>query len=318
MKKGLRLRVVAAAVFLPCLVTTIAAPAQTFKVLASFDGTDGEYPVGGVVQGFDGNFYGTTAGGGNNGSTCLGTGCGTIFKVTPAGTLTTLYSFCSQTNCTDGYGPVAALVQATDGNLYGITQSGGANNNTQICLYVYLNGCGTVFKVTPTGVLTTLYSFCSLPNCADGVGPYSSLVQGTDGNFYGTTNIGGSGFDLAVCGITGCGTIFKITPTGTLTTLHSMCSEGGSSCTDGAYPQSGLIEGLDGNLYGTTAHGGINGGGTVFKITPSGALTTLYSFCAQAGCPDGSLPAGNLVQATDGNFYGTTFFGGDRRLRHDL
>jgi len=291
--------------------TTIAAPAQGFKVLVNFDGSDGDYPVGGVVQGFDGNLYGTTSAGGNNGSECLGVGCGSIFKITPAGTLTTLYSFCNQTNCTDGYGPVAGLVQASDGNLYGITQSGGVNNNTEICLYTYLDGCGTVFKVTPTGTLTTLYSFCSQANCADGAGPYASLLQASDGNFYGTTNIGGSGFDLSFCSQLGCGTAFKVTPTGKLTTLHSFCSEGGSFCTDGAYPQSGLIEGLDGSLYGTMAHGGANGSGTVFKMTPGGTLTTLYSFCSQANCADGSLPAGNLVQASDGNFYGTTFFGGN-------
>ena len=143
----------------------------------------------------------------------------------PAQTFTTLHSF----NDTDGANPYAGLVQANDGNLYGTTKNGGANNG------------GTVFKITPGGALTRLYSFCSLSNCLDGYITYAGLVQATDGNLYGTMVLGGAHDD---------GTVFKITPSGTRTTLYSFCSQSG--CTDGRYPEAGLVQATDGNLYGTT------------------------------------------------------------------
>ncbi len=276
-------------------------PAQTFTTLHSFDGTDGEDPVAGLVQATDGNLYGTTNQAGADGA-------GTVFKITPSGTLTTLYSFCSQnsesTDCTDGGYPSAGLVQGTDGNFYGTTGARGANS--------YFGG--TVFKITPTGTLTTLHEFCSQGAsygnpCADGGLPLAGLVQGTDGNLYGTTEIGGANPCFADSGGYGCGTVFKITPGGTLTTLYSFDS------TDGALPEAGLIRATDGNIYGTTFYGGANGAGTVFKITPSGTLTTIYSSCSQSGgygepCADGGGPLVGLVQGTDGNFYGTTSGGG--------
>ena len=129
------------------------------------------------------------------------------------------------------------------------------------------------------------------------------MVQATDGNFYGTTSSGG----VANCP-DGCGTIFKITPSGTLTTLYSFCSIG--RCADGTYPTAAPVQATDGNFYGTTYGGGANLSGTVFKITPNGALTTLYSFCPANGCADGLFPAAGLVQAGDGNSYGTTDEGG--------
>ena len=214
----------------------------------------------------------------------------------PAQTLTTLHSF----DYTDGAFPGnygAGLVQATDGNFYGTTNTGGAN------LF------GTIFKITPSGTLTTLYSFCaqSRPRarCTDGANPIAGLVQATDGNFYGTTPYGGAE------GLEGDGTVFKITPGGMLTTLHSF----NGYPSDGSHPYAGLVQATDGNFYGMTQNGGANlfdgsGAGTVFKITSSGKLTTLYSFCSQAGCTDGRWPSAGLVQATDGNLYGTTFFGG--------
>jgi uncharacterized repeat protein (TIGR03803 family) len=271
-------------------ITPGGGPVTTVYRFCSQSGcTDGAQPYAGLVQATNGNFYGTTVYGGTN--SCNGPGCGTIFKITPSGTLTTVHSFCSQTGCTDGFEPVAGLVQATDGNLYGTTEYGGANNN---------NG-GTVFKITPSGTLTTLYNFCSQGGtaCTDGAHPYAGLVQATDGNFYGTTGIGGTNNN---------GTVFKITPSGTLTTLHRFCSQSG--CTDGYDPQGAFVQGTDGNLYGITAGGGANDNGMVFKITPSGTLTTLYSFCSQSGCTDGANPFAGLVQATDGNFYGTTLGGG--------
>jgi uncharacterized repeat protein (TIGR03803 family) len=253
----------------------------SFSTLVNFNGSNGDEPVAALVQGVDGNFYGTTYQGGAS-------GYGTVFKITPVGTLTTLYNFCSQTNCTDGSGPEGMLVLATDGNFYGTTYQGGAS------------GYGTVFKITPAGTLTTLYSFCSQAMCTDGIGPEAGLIQGTDGNFYGTTAYGG--------GANGDGTAFKITPAGTLTTLYSFCSQ--TDCTDGHLPTAGLIQGTDGNFYGTSTYGGANNDGTVFRITPAGTLTTLYSFCSQTNCTDGSLPTASLIQGTDGDFYGTTSEGG--------
>ena len=280
-----------------CAVTTIVSPAQTFSTLVDFNGTDGANPsYVSLVQGTDGNLYGTTSGGGANSD-------GTVSKITPTGTLTTLYSFCSQTNCADGSIPEGGLVQGSDGNFYGTTNRGGAGICTE--------GCGTIFKITPKGTLTTLHAFCPLAGfaCPDGSYPEAALVQGTDGNFYGTTFTGGcvtqNRFE---CVVAGEGTVFKITPQGTLTHLYTFCSASG--CTDGAYPVAGLVQGTDGNFYGTTYQGGGLNSGTVFKITPAGALTTLYSFCSQTNCTDGSTPYGALVQGTDGNFYGTTSQGG--------
>jgi uncharacterized repeat protein (TIGR03803 family) len=239
--------------------------------LASFDGANGSGPLGYLVQGIDGNFYGTTFYGGTN-------GYGTVFEITPEGALTTLYSFCTYTNCTDGANPNAGLVQATDGNLYGSTQWGGVNND------------GTIFKISLAGKLTTLHSFGG----SDGEAANGGLVQGTDGNFYGTTVTGGAN---------GTGTVFKITPQGALTTLYSFCSEGG--CTDGAYPNEGVMQGTDGSFYGSTWWGGYYGYGTVFKITPQGLLSSLHSFDGT----DGEQPDG-LIQATNGILYGTTVTGG--------
>jgi uncharacterized repeat protein (TIGR03803 family) len=274
------------------LSLALSLSAQTFTTLHSFDNTDGAFILAGLIQATDGNFYGTAYEGGAN---CSPDGCGTIFKITPGGALTTLHSFCSQSNCTDGEYPEAGLIQA-NGNFYGTTYEGGAN-----CAP---DGCGTIFKITSGGTLTTLYNFCSQSGCSDGYYPEAGLIQASNGDFYGTTTFGGAG---------GVGTVFKITPSGTLTTLHSFCSQ--SNCTDGYYPEAGLIQATNGNFYGTTyAGGGANSRGTVFKITPSGTLTTLYSFCPQSGCPDGSDPQAGLAQATNGNFYGTTFAGGT----HDL
>jgi len=279
------------------LTTATAAPAQTFKSLVSFDGTNGVGPeYVSLVQGRDGNYYGTTVNGGAYyGERCSDAGCGTVFKITPGGTLTTVYSFCSLSGCPDGAEPSAGLVLGTDGNFYGTTYGGGVNSGCA--------GCGTVFKITPAGKLTTLYSFCALSGCADGELPYAGLVQATNGNFYGTTFSGGTNDG---CGNgSGCGTIFKITPAGKLTTLHSFCSQ--TNCSDGAAPYAGLVQATNGNFYGTTRGYG-SGPGTVFEITPAGKLTTLYAFCSQSGC--GTYPLAGLVQGTDGNFYGTTESGG--------
>jgi uncharacterized repeat protein (TIGR03803 family) len=255
--------------------------AQTFTTLFSFNFTDGNLPIGGLVQATDGNFYGTTATGGLNRCKVhrthsdpngVNNGCGTIFKITPRGALTSLHTF----DGTDGEYPESGVVQGVDGNFYGTTQAGGTDTS---CDYGLIPGCGTIFKITPSGTFTTLHSF----QLTDGAIPARKLVQGTDGNFYGATGAGGAN---------GYGTVFKITPSGTLTTLHSFDG------TDGADPLTGLVQGTDGNFYGTTDN-------TVFKITPSGTLTTLHTFDGT----DGSGPNA-LVQGTNGNLYGTTIEGG--------
>jgi len=182
------------------------------------------------------------------------------------------------------------LVQATNGDLYGATGLGGANCTDY-------QGCGTIFKMTPSGTLTTLYSFCPqgpFPLCADGENPDVALVQATDGALYGTTGVGGDSDN---------GTVFRFTPGSGLTTLYSFCSL--TSCADGQHPQASLVQATNGEFYGTTVQGGANGGGTIFQIKPSGALTTIYSFCSLANCADGGGAHG-LVQVTDGKLYGTT------------
>jgi uncharacterized repeat protein (TIGR03803 family) len=319
------------AVLVLCTSTSIALPAQWFFTLHSFDNTDGAGPFAGLVQATNGDLYGTAVAGGANNT-------GTIFSITPSGLLTTLYAFCSQTGCTDGGSPETGLVQATNGDLYGTTIVAGpylgtifkitpGGTLTTLHRFCSPSGCtdgatpsglvqaanrdlygttvygglsvGTVFKITPSGTLTTLYNFCSQSGCTDGEYPAAVLVQAASGDLYGTTGYGGAN---------NAGTVFKITPSGTLTTLYAFCSQAG--CTDGEDSQAGLVQATDGDLYGTTVGGGANNGGTIFKITPSGTLTTLYAFCSQSGCTDGEYPYAGLVLATDGNFYGTSQQGG--------
>ena len=341
----------------------ITLPAQTFTTLVSFNGTNGSAPDA-LIQATDGNFYGTTSGGGTSDNCGRGYGCGTVFRLTAQGTLTTLhsfdvadgfgpngllqatdgnfygttfsggagycvecgtvfkittpedtlstlYTFCSQPNCRDGSSP-NPIVQATDGNFYGTTEFGGSNDT---CGLLSSNSCGTVFKITAGGILTTLNSF----DGSDGFDPFAALVQAADGNFYGTAFVGGTDLSCGFSDFDSCGTVFRMTAQGTLTLLHSF--EG--SPTEGANSYARLVQGTDGSFYGTTGGGGANrdplcnspenliGCGTVFKITPTGTLTTLYSFCSQPNCADGYFPVDGLVQGTDGNFYGTTAYGGD-------
>jgi uncharacterized repeat protein (TIGR03803 family) len=266
------------------LIAPASARAQTETVLYSFCArsgcTDGSNPRAGLVLDTSGNFYGTTdVGGANN--------LGTVFEVSPSGTETVLYSFCTQSGCTDGYHPLAGLVLDTKGNLYGTTFDGGAHDG------------GTVFEVSPSGTETVLYSFCSQSGCRDGYYPHADLVRDTKGNLYGTTQFRGAH---------GGGTVFEVSPSGTETVLYSFCAQSG--CTDGYHPRAGLVLDTNGNLYGTTYDGGANGEGTVFEVSPSGTETVLHSFCAQSGCTDGSHPRADLILDTSGNLYGTTYDGG--------
>jgi len=292
----------------------------TLASLYSFTGAiDGGYPECGLVQGSDGNLYGTASRGGWDNQ-------GTVFRISTTGVLTNLHSFTGYDGAgptwlaqgsdgnlygtttvaygaNGGYGtvfristngvltnlhvlngdneggsPKAPLVQGSDGNLYGTTYAGGTNGY----------GYGTVFRISTNGAFSSLYSFTG---GNDGEAP-NGLVQGSDGDFYGTTSSGFVNF----------GTVFKISTNGALTTLHLF-----TGAIDGSQPYAGLVQGSDGNFYGTTYGGGMNSYGTVFRISTNGVLTSLYWF---SGGHDGAQPQAGLVQGGDGNFYGTTHFGG--------
>ena len=297
-----------------------------------------------VIQASDGNFYTTTFYGGASSGGAFGMGSGTVLRMSPAGAVAVLHVFCADTPCTEPTNPSGNLIQATDGNLYGISTYGG------------LYGQGTVFKVTIGGTVTTLYSFCAKTDCPDGAEPEGNLVQGMDGALYGHAMYGGSGnagtifkvtlagkesvvyelngtsvsstpvqgsdgnfYGTASGGTYSAGQIYKLTTAGYFSTVYSFCSVVVSSvCTDGSYPQdSTLVEGTDGEFYGTTSSGGTgtgysfpSGGGTLFKITTGGMLTTLHSFCSVTNCADGAAPSSGVTLGSDGAFYGFATAGG--------
>ena len=327
--RGLSMFVAASMV---ALISSALARAQTYTVLHSFCSaakcTDGDSPGGPLLQASDGYLYGTTGGEGLNKG-------GTLFKMSLDGKLTTLYSFCSQPNCADGDGPDGSLIQATNGYLYGTTYLGGSNNQ------------GTVFSLAP-GALTTIHSFCGQPVCPDGSGPHGALLQATNGNLFGTNGAGGADdwgtvFTLNLDGTlttladfcrpkctTGYepngtlvqaangnmygttqsggsdvfGTVFQITPNGVLTPVAGFGNPNGPG---GSEPSGPLLLASDGNLYGATRLGGVYGLGSIFKMTPGGTVTTIYSFGSNGNLVE-TMPYGPLIQATDGNFYGTTSF----------
>jgi uncharacterized repeat protein (TIGR03803 family) len=255
-------------------------PAGEETVLHLFTGApgDGLYPEV-LIKGNDGNLYGTTQQGGAN-------NLGTVFRITPDGVDSILYSF----KGADGAGGLG-LLQAGDGNLYGTTQGGGANNS------------GTVFKLTMDGVETVLYSFTGAQYGGagnDGSGPGGQLIQGTDGNFYGTTLQGGLTCGSLPMDPAGCGVVFAVTPSGIETVLHWFSGPDG-------YAPNGLIQGNDGNFYGTCG-GGPGAAGVAFRISPQGQETTLYAWDDTVA--GGGYGPGGLVQASDGNFYGKTGTGG--------
>jgi uncharacterized repeat protein (TIGR03803 family) len=257
-------------------------------VLHNFtDYPDGKQPLAGVIRDAEGNLYGTTDGGGTHGA-------GAVFKLSRTGKETALYNFCSANNCEDGGYPAAGVIEDAKGNLYGTTAYGGVGSScTQ---------CGTVFKLSKTGKHTVLYRFTG---GADGGYPLGGVIQDAQGNLYGTTFYGG---DLSCNPPNGCGVVFKLSKMGKETVLHSFT--GGA---DGGNPSAGLIQDTKRNFYGTTENGGdlscISGGlgcGVVFKLSKTGRETVLHSF---TGGADGWNPSG-VIQDTQGNLYGTTYYGG--------
>ena len=196
-----------------------------------------------------------------------------------------LYAF---TNGVDGSQPYAGLALGGDGNFYGTCLAGGTND------------LGSIFKITPGGALTPLYSFGFI----DGSQPTAPLTQGSDGNFYGTTYEGGTSIEFGA--EYGYGTVFQISSNGAFNSLYSF-----TNGIDGGGPYAGVTQGLNGAYYGTTVYGGTNGDGAFFQITSSGALTPLYSFTNGV---DGSQPRATLILGGDGGFYGTTYQGGSNGL----
>ncbi len=240
------------------------------SILHSFgDGSvahDGTEPAAGLTLGQDGNFYGTTTGGG-------GVGEGNVFRITPAGVESVVYAFEQDDKWNDGTDPAASLMQAANGTLYGTTQTGGTGYY------------GTVFSVNAAGVETVLHSFDDGSIANDGQWPLAAVIQGSDGNFYGTT----------VAGVNSGGIVYRITPSGEYTILHAF----NGLVDGGAGPRGSVSEGTDGNLYGTTSDGGLLGnGGTVFELTTE--LPVITSFTPNAGA------AHTSVVITGSNFTGAT------------
>jgi uncharacterized repeat protein (TIGR03803 family) len=262
----------------------------TVVIMHSFRVSDGNYPIAGLTKGADGFLYGTTVQGGIQNR-------GTMFKISPTSPypLTLLYSFCSQTNCTDGFFPYAGVMQHTNGSFYGTTRSGGTY------------GLGTIFQYTPgksgnVGTLAKVHDFLD----TEGTTPYAGLVQTSTGSLYGTTTTGG----IHNGQLNGNGTIFEFTPNDrNLTIAHVFAPQS----TEGAYPFGTLVV-YNGNIYGTTQNGGTHGYGTVFELLPSlgDTFTTVVNFDGNIGEGDsivGALPVAGLLRY-NGVFYGTTYRGG--------
>lgn len=303
-------------------MTTSGAFTRIYSFCALTSCADGSQPWGGLTLGKDGNFYGTTTGGGS-------VNAGTVFKLSPAGALTTIWNF---DNGADGAAPWYPPLQGLDGNFYGVSNTvyggdygalyrlvptaappykesvpadfnytngndpnlptqGADGNFYGSTLFGGSKGLGVVYRTSSSAVTTVLHNFTGYPS--DGSYPIGVMVQGNDGAYYGVTWEGGSN---------NVGTIFKITSTGTYTLLHSFTGYPA----DGAYPRSGLILGSDGNLYGTTLSGGAKNDGAIYRVTPSGQMMILYSLCSQTSCADGFSPVVPLLQHTNGKFYGST------------
>jgi uncharacterized repeat protein (TIGR03803 family) len=341
------LRLALAFFFLAALSgTTKAQSGWTETPIQGFAGFNGSFIIGTLIQASDGNFYGTATFGGIN-NTPTSTSAGVMFQIVPDGTINAFYNFCGQTNCTDGGVPNNRLVQGPDGAIYGTTQEGGANNKgvvfriTLAGAYSVIHsfcsasecsdgsaplaglslaadgtfygttstggthGDGVIFSMTAAGAETPLYDFCSLSQCQDGAAPVTNLVQGTDGTLYGATSTSGAN---------GFGTLFSFNPAGegTFNVVQAFCDD---DCDSGTFSNNDLVIESSGIVYGTTiATSLLAPGGVVYAVTPAGqskpaTYKALYTFCTSA-CLTGTGPKGGLMQASDGNLYGTTWQGG--------
>jgi uncharacterized repeat protein (TIGR03803 family) len=242
-----------------------------FSNLFSFRNTNGSFPNGWLAQAADGNFYGTTVGGGTN-------NLGTIYRMTPGGALSSVFFF----NGTNGANPYAGLAGGGDGNFYGTTLNGGSND------------LGTVFKISTNGAFKLLISFTGTNGSYPGSAPRAALALGSDGQLHGTTEYGGPA---------DAGTVFRVTTNGDFSSLFSFDG------TNGADPEAALVEAPDAKFYGTTYTGSTNSittNGTIFRITSGGVFETVAVF----DYTNGPGPVGSLALASDGNFYGTTVYGG--------
>jgi uncharacterized repeat protein (TIGR03803 family) len=269
-------------VLLPLTGISNAGCSET--VLHSFGGSDGSGPMAGLIQDKAGNLYGTTYLGGSH-------DLGTVFKIAPDGTESVIYSF-RGVGSNDGANPQAGLTPDADGNLYGTTLTDGKGGNTS----------GTVFKISPDGKEKILHSFTGFGDGVDGAEPMAGVILDGAGNLYGTTSEGGG----ANCP-GGCGTVFRISADGHEKVLHAFDS---FDRKDGGNPQAPLLLGSDGNFYGTTAAGGSNNDGTVFKLTPKGKETVLHNFTGFNSASDGGVPVAPLIADAEGIMYGTTWLGG--------
>ena len=263
-----------------------------------------------MAQGRDGNLYGITSAGGSN-------NIGTIFKITPTGTFTQLYSF----DTVHGSTPVGGLVLGLDGNLWGTTEEGGTN------------GFGNIFKITPSGTLTVIYNFTG-NSTVDGGFPVSPLIVGPDGQYYGTAHPG-IAFKVSATGVftriattpsesfgplllASNGSYYGVTEFAGTNTLGSIYKVTGTTSSAlfnfdgprGEFPSGGLVQGSDGNLYGTTTAGGTANDGVIFRITPTGTYTVVFNFDHVNQLALGYQAYAGLIAGNDGNLYGTTIWGG--------
>jgi uncharacterized repeat protein (TIGR03803 family) len=320
------------------------SPTGVEKLMYGFNSFPGGYiPMGGLIQDGSGNFYGTTSLGGATKvhSLCVGSGCGVVYELSPTGVETVLFDFfdVKKGENYNGFQPYGSLLRDSNGNLFGTTAGFGAKtagavfelaaNGAEGVLHWFgsykgdgkfpnpglvmdaqgnLYGTtkeaghysgGTVFEINAAGVESILYSFGKRKTLANGTLPNAGLLLGANGNLYGTTVDGGN----SITCYTGCGTVFELTPDGTEKALYSF-----NGTPDGSEPAGSLIMDAQGNFYGTTQFGGVYRNGTVFKLTPTGVETILYSF---SGGADGGDPVDGLTMDSEGNLYGVTVTGGN-------